>query len=727
MKRTRNPKYAFGCAMGLIASLSFVCGAAPLHASSKHCSQSIDKEITSSSGKQQYVADYVIAGAGAAGCVAAARLAEAGNSVILLEAGPDTSLESRDILVQFDKVLIEVPLQFINLWNRFNQDPASTNCGEWNATQTMGAFVSTDQNGIYYSYPRGIGAGGSVNHHAMQDGVGSLQVYNNIAKYVKDKYWCGKNMKRFFTGMENTLFPHGPDCGSDGWLSIQHTVVEGPLLTDVSDAIVNATGVPFIQNFCDPQVVAGIGNASVQVNADGTRSYVYKDLLVPVMNKTGKIQVFFNTLASEIILKKNNGKCKNKYKATGIKGYDKSFLQEVQSGAQFLVVGDSPNCTAVETDQTLPKEPIQFLAKKEVLVCGGAIQSPQLLMLSGIGPKDHLKSVGIKPKVNLPGVGSDLLDHCEVVTMFEIDPLVFIPTYQAHLLLTNPNITQNPDIYAKCIEVATQYPEFLNSNTASLQWDWYSSGQPPANETGCYPFPDVHNIPYTTFFMNFDLTLNGPAEPDFYFDFWHRNQVPDINNPFNQIGVPLKGELVASQFTVGEELNPRVFLSWLTENLIPNKTKGTIRLASKDPRRSPIIHEELWQDVEGLGRMADMILQIREIMAPLQATYGLADQPWEIFPGPNVVTREDLIRYIQLWSSFGHHMSGTCQMGPTGKNGKRIHKNSVLDSRLRVFGVDNLRVADTSVYVTPWLHAFNTSRGAYVVGEAVADLILNKS
>ncbi len=723
-------KHVLRNAMGIFCAVSMISTTAfgQSKHSEKQCKQDIREVISSSSGSIEYLADYVIVGAGAGGCVVAARLAEAGNSVILLEAGPDTSLESNDVLVQFDKTLIEIPLNFISLWNRFNQDPNGVFCGNWNATQSMAAFISSDQNGIYYSYPRGVGAGGSVAHHAMQDGVGSLQLYNNIAKVVEDKYWCGKNMKRLFSKMENTLFPHGPNCGSDGWLSIQHTPVEAPLLTDIADAVVDATGVPYIDNFCDPQVVAGIGNGSVQVNADGSRSYVYQDLLVPVMKKTGKIKVFFNTLASQVMLEKTNGKCKNKYKAVGVKGFDKAYLQEVQSGGEYNVVGQAPSCVAQEVNRDLPPESVHFLAKKEVILAAGAIQTPQILMLSGIGPKDHLKSVGIKTKVDSPGVGSDLLDHCEVATIFEINPLTFIPSYQAHILLGNPNIDDNPPIKAVALQSAINYPDFLNTNTAAMQWDWYSTGSPPAKQKGCYPFPDVHNVPYATFFMNFDLTLAGPSEPDFYFDFWHRNQVPDINDPFNQIGVSQKGQLVASQFQVGEDLNPRVFFTWLTENLVPNVTKGTIRLASKDPRQAPIIREELWQDEEALGRMADMVLQIRQIMAPLQAVYGIPNQPWELFPGPNVQTREDIIEYIKLWSSFGHHISGTCQMGPTNhKTGKRKHKESVLDSRCRVFGVNNLRVADTSVYVKPWLHAFNTSRGAYVVGEAVSEFILEKS
>jgi len=675
----------------------------------------------------EYTADYVVVGAGAAGCTVAARLAEAGYSVIVLEAGPDTSLESNDILVQFDKTLMAIPLNFQFLYNRFNVDPNSANCGNWNATQTMAAYITPDQNGIYYAYPRGLGAGGSTQHSALQDGIGSLQVYDNIAKTVKDKAWCGKNIHRLFKKMETALFTHDGSCGSDGWLSIQHSAVEAPLFTDLSDEIVAATGVPFLQNFCSPcNAVAGVGNASVQVKEDGTRASVYEDLLVPIMNETGKIQVFFNTLVSEVILDKTQGDCKNKYRAVGVKGYNKAYLEEVQSGSQYVVVGTDPDCTAIRVDDTLPSEAIRFLAREEVIISGGAIQTPQLLMLSGIGPKEHLESVGIKTKLDLPGVGTDLLDHCELSNVYEIDPLKFITTWQAHILLTNPGIADNPAIEAVALQAATTYPEFLNTNTASIQWDWFSAGQPPAHQKGCYPFPDMHSVPYAGFHFDFDLTLAGPLEPDFYFDFPRRYQVPDINDPFNQVGVPEKGNLVNAQFQVGENLNPRVYVSWLIENMKPKLTRGTIRLASSDPRQSPIIDERLFEDDDAIGRMADMVLQIRAVMAPLEATYAIANQPWELFPGPNVVTREDIIEYIKLWSSYGHHISGTCQMGAKDpKTGKRVDENSVLDSRCRVFGVDNLRVADTSVYVKPWIHAFNTSRAGFVVGEQVADFLIN--
>lgn len=95
-------------------------------------------------------ADYIVVGAGSAGCIIASRLAQAGESVIVIEAGPDTSLESTDPLFQIDKLNVFVPLLFPALWRRFQRVPESDQCGFWHATQTLLPFVSTNQNGIYY-------------------------------------------------------------------------------------------------------------------------------------------------------------------------------------------------------------------------------------------------------------------------------------------------------------------------------------------------------------------------------------------------------------------------------------------------------------------------------------------------------------------------------------------------------------------------------------------------
>jgi choline dehydrogenase len=73
--------------------------------------------------------------------------------------------------------------------------------------------------------------------------------------------------------------------------------------------------------------------------------------------------------------------------------------------------------------------------------------------------------------------------------------------------------------------------------------------------------------------------------------------------------------------------------------------------------------------------------------------------------------------YVKRWFSYGHHISGGCQMG------KQTNPMAVLDTHLRVRGTSGLRVVDTSVYPPPFLHGFNTSRAGYVVGEAAGELI----
>lgn len=704
-------------------------------------------------GTTECIADYVIVGAGAGGCVVAARLAQAGNSVIVLEAGPDTSLDSKNALVQCDKDLIALPLNFTNLYNRFNECPFSPNCGLWNATQTLADFVSTDQNGIYYAYPRGVGAGGSTGHHAMQDGIGSLQVYENIAALVEDPYWKGPNVQRLFTKMENSLFPNATECGTGGWLSVQHTQVE-PLLKDFATTTVVTIKVPYRDTFCDPQDVAGVGNSSIQVNADGTRSYAYQDLLVPTMQETGLIQVEFDTLAFEIILEKNKKKCPNEYRAAGVKAYNKAYLQEVQPGGAFTIIcpetecSDIETCVALQTDNSLPKKPTIYRARKEVIICGGAIQSPQLLMLSGIGPREHLQSVGIEPKLDCPGVGKDLMDHCEVVTMFDINPRVYVPTWQAHVLLafyptepspTNPPSSSvlDPEVYAVCKRAVEQFPNFIDQNTGAIQWDWFSSGISGIQPGEKYPFPDVHTVPYQAFVFNFDLTQISPQYPGNYFDFNRNQLLPNINNPLDQTGVPTRLAMASAQFAAPV---PRVYLSHLTENLVFGSTKGTVRLASNDPRQAPIIKEQLYEDDEGIEHMALAIQQVRDVMnnrlipegpnagKTIKEVYSIPGQPFEIIPGPSpeVADVAGLKQYIKDWSSFGHHIGGTCQMGATNKKtGQAKNPRSVCDSHCRVFGVDKLRIADTSVYPTPWLHAFNTSRAAYLIGEAVSEFIIS--
>jgi len=119
-----------------------------------------------------YEADYVVVGAGAAGAVLAARLAEDGKrTVILIEAGPDNTTDPTIMLAAKFAFLLDMPAPV-------GPEPSPTHWG----------FIS-EQNGKRYCYPRGTGLGGSTNHHAMVDGRGSPLIYNEWAKQTGDERW----------------------------------------------------------------------------------------------------------------------------------------------------------------------------------------------------------------------------------------------------------------------------------------------------------------------------------------------------------------------------------------------------------------------------------------------------------------------------------------------------------------------------------------------------------
>jgi choline dehydrogenase len=97
--------------------------------------------------------------------------------------------------------------------------------------------------------------------------------------------------------------------------------------------------------------------------------------------------------------------------------------------------------------------------------------------------------------------------------------------------------------------------------------------------------------------------------------------------------------------------------------------------------------------------------------------YALDPNNYEVYPGVACDTLEKMMLYIKNWQSYGHHMSGTCKMG------LKCDPMSVLDSRLKVHGISGLRVIDMSLYPSPFLHAYNPSRGIYMIAEMMSDII----
>jgi choline dehydrogenase len=273
-----------------------------------------------------------------------------------------------------------------------------------------------------------------------------------------------------------------------------------------------------------------------------------------------------------------------------------------------------------------------------VLVCGGAINSPQLLMLSGIGPASHLREHGIDVRVDLPGVGANLQDHPVV-------PMLWHTTG------------------------TTDLADF-NNIRGLLRWMARGSGP---------------------------LTSNVGEGGAFF------ASRPELTAPDLQVLVAPTG-FYDNGF---HEPTARMFTAGVT--LVSVASRGTLRLRSADPAIHPAIDPAYFDDQVDLDAMLAGMRENWETcrQGPLAR---FLDRPWEL---PEDPTDDDLLEHVRRRAQTLFHPVATCAMG----NGE----DAVVDSSLRVRGIDGLRVVDASVM--PAIPRGNTNAPTIMVAEKAAEEI----
>ncbi len=282
-------------------------------------------------------------------------------------------------------------------------------------------------------------------------------------------------------------------------------------------------------------------------------------------------------------------------------------------------------------------------AEREVIVSAGSFNSPQLLMLSGIGPADHLREHGIEPVVDSPHVGRHLQDHPLMTVTFECrdTKTLLEATKPQHLVQY----------------IAGRGKGMLSSNVA---------------EAGAHVrIRDGIEAP------DFQLLL-GAA---YYFD-----------NGFRTYPKPA--------YTLGP-------------SFVRPTSEGEVRLRSADPHAAPAIRLGWFQDPEEMRTVIQAVRLSREIAysGPLgKITVRNID------PGDGVKTDEQIEAWVRAEAQHTYHPSCTCRMGREG--------DSVLDTELRVRGVEGLRVIDASSM--PRITSGNTNAPAIMIAEKGADLILGR-
>ena len=300
-------------------------------------------------------------------------------------------------------------------------------------------------------------------------------------------------------------------------------------------------------------------------------------------------------------------------------------------------------------------------ATREVILSAGAIASPKLLLLSGVGSDDTLRDHRIDVVCDVPGVGQNLQEHLYATLQFAVTERTL-----------NRYFTPR-----KMIESGL---DFLVNRRGPLT----------AAFAHVVLFGSVdhspHPVDYQTFFAPLGVT-SETGESD-----WPHTTASGRHdvNAMKLMNIPAVTIL---------------------PSIVHSKVRGEITLRSRNPADSPVIRHALLSDPDDIEMLLTAARNVREIMAaPPMKGYVRS----EVLPGDGVQTDAEWLEYLRVHAFRGEHPCGTCRMG--------VDALAVVDPRLRVRGVEALRVADASIM--PRLPSGNTNAPAIMIGEKCADLVL---
>ena len=368
---------------------------------------------------------------------------------------------------------------------------------------------------------------------------------------------------------------------------------------------------------------------------------------------------------------------------TGVSRLDSTVSNGVRQSSAISYLKKKPDNLTILTHQQISKLLInktdvigletlkgtKVYCKREVIICQGAFGTPHLLMLSGIGPADHLIENDINPIVDLPGVGSSLADHVIASMQYSSD--------------------RNDLCHSKYQRIDKAF--WLMAN-------WLFNGKGPGGgafwSTGLFHAFEDPQMPELEVFMTpmiVEENLNkGQYEKTPLLKKFGRNLL-------------VRGRKVAKpgvQIDINQE-RP--------------KSLGTVRLRNSDPREYPLIDPNYFSDPEDLEQLVKGVGVMREIMSQNEISQYINQ---EIHPWLNSNTRSEIIEAIKITAYTGHHPCSTAKMG--AKNDPM----AVLDENLKVRGLNGLRVCDASAM--PTQITGNLYATVLAMAEKAADIILDK-
>jgi len=530
-------------------------------------------------------ADFIIIGAGSAGCAMAYRLSETGASVLVIEHGGSDA----GPFIQMPGAL-SFPMNMARYDWGYRSEP-EPHLGNRRLATPRGKVIggSSSINGMVYV------RGHAHDFDTWADMGATGWRYADVLPYYK-------RMEHWHDG------GHGGDAswrGTDGPLHVSRGKRDNPLV----QAFVQAGAQAGYQTTTDynGQQQEGFGAMEATI-FNGRRWSAANAYLKPALKRANC--TMFRALACKIVIKDG--------RATGV---------EVEKGGTRQVIE----------------------ANREVILAASSLNSPKLLMLSGIGPAAHLREHGITVLADRPGVGANLQDHLELYVQMAA--------------------TQPVSLF--------KYWNLLGKAYVGARWLFTGTGPGASNQFESAAF------------------IRSRAGIAY----------PDIQYHFLPIAVRYDGRAAAEGHGFQAHTGP-----------MRSKSRGTVTLRSADPHAAPVIRFNYMSHPDDWAEFRTAIRLTREIFAqPAFAPFA----GHEIQPGAQVQTDAELDATIRDHAESAYHPCGTARMG-------RIDDpNAVVDPACRVIGVDNLRLADSSIF--PQITNGNLNAPSIMVGEKAADHILGRA
>ncbi|KAI3605537.1 aryl-alcohol oxidase [Moniliophthora roreri] len=601
--------------------------------------------------------DFVIVGGGTAGSVLANRLTEDGNSkVLVVEAG----VNNEGVLAS------EVPFLAGNLFG----GPL-----DWNYSTVSQAGAD----GRQISVPRGFVLGGSSSISmftissipssvtCLKDEMywyrGSNDMWDNFAKLTGDEGWAWKSVSKYYFKTSRLVTPQDgrditgqvdPSAHGDGPVNVTLVSSPQPVMSTIEDVAKNSEGQLAFNVDYNAGNTLGIGwflhhsrhtksynsvltGWSQYSIGGGIRNSAATAYLQPAIPRSN-LDVLIHTRATKLYPSDFSGNGTPRIRtveiASDVNGEDKHVCHVSR---KRLIHRTGPR--------------VNVTASKEIILSAGSLNTPQLLLLSGIGPREDLEAFDIPLVLHSPAVGANLTEHPLLTTIFSVTPSTE----------TLDEVLRNTTLQAQLLS----------------QWE--------TNRTGAYVNslgPIAGNVKASAY----EDPSSGPGSGNIMFGF-----VPSYQAIPTAPVLPSTGR----------------FLSVITAVISPT-SRGSLKLSSSNPFDPPLIDYGLYTTDYDINTQVQAIKIVEDFLS-LPQFQGIVEGPFGDLA--NATTDQEKAAFARANTGGYAHPSCSASMGPGG----------VVDSTLKVKGVEGLRVVDASVF--PLIPECNTQAPVYIVAERAADLI----